>query len=143
MEISEAIPLSDYVSLGRDSLITLTIIAIDEYGGISKFEHLFDPIDIQPPTISIDFDNSHGYPPGDSVAIHIIASDNEGLYNVTISTSGAFLSNSIVEFDEPYPTEIDSVIYIPVPLGNYLSTNFWITAEAMDINFNSAESCCA
>ena len=137
MEITEVIPLSYDIVPGHDTRLTLTIIAIDEFGEISRFEHSFDPIDIKLPTISIEYDSSHGYAPNGSVPVHIVATDNLGLYSISLSTAGAFAWTGTLSFAEPYPTEIDTVISIPVPTGTFMGIEFWITAEATDINFNT------
>ncbi len=137
MELSEIIHALNEVGLNQDSSLTLEVTAIDEFGLSSTFKHSFYPFDMQPPVISIDYD-VHGYAPRDIVMVHVTASDNKGLYYIAFSTAGAFAWNDTLRFEKPYPTEIDTIISIPIPIPSYLGFNFWITAEAVDINFNSS-----
>ncbi len=136
MEISEVVHVPGEIGLDLDSSLTLKIIAIDDHGADARYVHSFNPIDMQPPVISIDYD-VHGYAPRDIVTVHVTASDNKGLYYIAFSTAGAFAWNDTLRFEKPYPTEIDTIISIPIPIPSYLGFNFWITAEAVDANFNS------
>jgi hypothetical protein len=136
-EIIDTIRINIPTDIDGDSLFILDIEAFNGDRSIGGTTLLFSPFDNTPPHITIIVDSTRDYLPGQTVMIGLQSTDNIALNKIMISVEGAFNRRDSLVFSQPYPLSIDTQIACVIPDTAYFGLEFWITAEAYDINFNS------
>ncbi len=136
-EWSGVIPIPDDIGLSEDSSVVIKITAYDASGGETSVIDQFFPLDVKPPDIEISCVNPHRFTAGDTLILHVAASDNIALHHIIFSIGGAFTRYDTLIFQTPYPSAIDTQMAVPISDTAYMSPEFWVSAEALDVNFNS------